>query len=240
MSSEREGFLWWFRHVLLAVIFDLHWTLIRSTIDFLRMKRKLIDVWVSHGVDRVYISEELKNDIIIDRGRAALKAKGVSDLDIASMMRRSTDVMNRVELEHVAETTSMQDAVKTLRWLQRRGVRVGVITRSCRAYAETALRVVGMTELVDVLLARDDVDHPEPDPRHLLQLIDDLGCAPQHVLLVGDSTVDASCAQRAGVRFIGVLSGITSEQQLKQFPNHAILPGIFGLTSLLQRDIDVL
>jgi phosphoglycolate phosphatase-like HAD superfamily hydrolase len=226
--------------VLNAIIFDLHWTLIRSTIDFAQMKRRLIEVCVSHGVDRARLSERLKNHVIIRRGRSALKAKGITDADIASMMSHITDVMNQVELEHVANTTPMNTALETLLWLQRRRVKVGVITRSCRAYAETALHVVGMTDLVDALVARDDVDHPKPDPRHLLHIIDALGCAPHQALLVGDSTLDALCAQQAGVRFIGVLTGVTIKHQLTPFPSYTILPGITSLVPLLQRDMDTM
>jgi phosphoglycolate phosphatase len=221
-----------------AVIFDLHWTLIRSTIDFRKMKRQLIEVCVLHGVDRARLSERWKNHVIIRRGRDALTAKGVAEADIAAMMTRITDAMNQVELEHVANTTPLNTAMDTLRWLRRRRVKIGVITRSCRIYAETALHVVGMTDLVDALLARDDVEYPKPDPRHLLAIIDALDCMPQHALLVGDSTLDAVTAQQAGVRFIGVLTGITTAQQLTPYPSYAVLPSIAALIPLLQRDME--
>jgi phosphoglycolate phosphatase-like HAD superfamily hydrolase len=218
-----------------VVIFDLHWTLIRSTIDFQKMKRRLIDVCVTYGVDRARLSERMKNHVIIRLSRNMLEAKGAPKADIAAMTTHLTDVMNQVELEHVAKTTPINHALDALQWLRRRTVKVGVITRSCRVYAETALRVVGMTDLVDALLARDDVDHPKPDPRHLLAIIDTLDYTPLSAILVGDSTLDAACAQQAGVRFIGVLTGVTNEQQFSAYPCYAVLPSITSLVPILQR-----
>jgi phosphoglycolate phosphatase len=217
-----------------AVVFDLDWTLIHSTIDFEKMKREVIAIFLSHGVDRTVFPDGAKSNVIIRRGRRALREKGVDDVDIASVMTHVNDVMNRVELERVSKTTLMTGAATTLRWLQRRGIPIGVLTRGCREYADTALRVVGHRTVVDVLLARDEVEHPKPDPHHLLQLVGELDCNPRQVVLVGDSTLDAACAQNAGAPFVGVVTGVASERELRRFPHHAIIPRIADLIPLLQ------
>jgi phosphoglycolate phosphatase-like HAD superfamily hydrolase len=217
-----------------AVAFDLDWTLVRSTVDFTKMKRAVIAIFQSHGVDRAVFPDGAKTNVIARRGRRALTAQGAGAAEIAAVMTRVTAAMNQVELERVAQTTRMPGAATTVRWVRRRGLPVGVLTRGCREYADAALCVVGLRAGVDVLLARDEVDHPKPDPRHLLQLVDALGCAPGQVVLVGDSTLDAACAQDAGAPFVGVATGVASERELSRFPHRAVIPRLADLIPLLQ------
>lgn len=216
-----------------AVAFDLDWTLVRSTVDFVKMKRAVIAIFRSQGVDREAFPDGAKTNVIARRGRRALTAQGVGAAEIAAVMTRVTAAMNQVELERVAQTTRMPGAATTVRWVRRRGMPVGVLTRGCREYAYAALRVVGLRGWVDALLARDEVDHPKPDPRHLLQLVDALGCAPGQVVLVGDSTLDATCARDADTPFVGVTTGVASERDLRRFPHHAVIPRLADLIPLL-------
>jgi phosphoglycolate phosphatase-like HAD superfamily hydrolase len=55
---------------------------------------------------------------------------------------------------------------------------------------------------VDALLARDEVEHPKPDPRHLLQLVGSLGASRESTLYVGDTTTDLTTARAAGIEFV--------------------------------------
>lgn len=220
-----------------AVLFDLDGTLIRSTIDFEKMKREVIVTFLSQGVNGTIFPEGAKSNVIIRLGRRALMENGICNADIASVVNHVNDVMNQVELEHVSKTTLMTGASSTLRWLRRRGIQIGVLTRGCREYAEKALRVVELRMLIDALLARDEVEHPKPDQRHLLQLVEELDCEPRQVVLVGDSTLDASCAQNTSVPFIGVITGVASEYELRRFPNHAIIPCIADLIPILKPNV---
>lgn len=217
-----------------AVVFDLDWTLVRSTVDFEKMKRAVIAIFLARGVDRAVFPAGAKSNVITRRGRRALTEKGVGDADVAAVMACVNDALNRVELEQVSQTTRLPGASTTLRWVRRRGFPVGVLTRGCREYADTALRVVGLRRSIDVLLARDEVEHPKPDPRHLLQLLGALDRAPWQVVLVGDSTLDAACAQAAGAPFVGVATGVASARELNRFPNRAVIPRLTDLIPLLQ------
>ena len=217
-----------------AVAFDLDWTLVRSTVDFEKMKREVIAIFLSHGLNREVFPDGAKTDVIARRGRRALADKGDNLADIASVMAHVTDAMNRVELERVSQTTRMPGAATTMRWVRRQGMPIGVLTRGCREYADTALRVVGLRRWVDALLARDEVGYPKPDPRHLLELAGTLDCAPGQVVLVGDSTLDAACARDAGTPFVGVVSGVASERELSRFPHRAVVPRLADLIPLLQ------
>jgi phosphoglycolate phosphatase len=167
--------------------------------------------------------------VIIDLGKKALKTKQLNDKTISSVMDQIDSTIDKIELENVNNTKPIVGALEILRSFKQEGRKIGVLTRGCREYAEKALSVTKMIEMVDILLARDDVAKPKPDPLHLFQIIEVLELTPQQVLLIGDSTLDASCAQSVGVKFIGVLTGVASEEELKQYNHLSIITNLTDL-----------
>ena len=96
-------------------------------------------------------------------------------------------------------------AAELLQELQERGIKVGIVTRNCRAAVE---HILGSNPLTyDVLLTRDDVDAVKPDPAHLLTALRMMGVEPQHVLMVGDAPGDMKAAKANDVLFYPILPG---------------------------------
>lgn len=50
-------------------------------------------------------------------------------------------------------------------------------------------------------MARDDVEHLKPDPRHLLRAVEALGSSPDRVIYIGDTTTDFKTAMDAVINF---------------------------------------
>jgi len=119
---------------------------------------------------------------------------------IAAEMER---IMNQVELEGVHLTKPMRNSIETLRFLRERGLGIGIATRGCKDYAIESMRLTGLQGYVDKCLARDDVPYPKPDPRHLLNVVKQLGVVPTQVFYVGDTSIDLETAQAAEIEFIG-------------------------------------
>lgn len=57
---------------------------------------------------------------------------------------------------------------------------------------------------VDVVVGRDRLIRPKPEPDGVLEACRLLGVSPESALMIGDSTWDAQAALSAGVGFIGV------------------------------------
>ena len=77
-----------------------------------------------------------------------------------------------------------------------------------------------------------DVTNLKPHPEGLLKILDAIGVAPEGSLYVGDSLVDAEAAQRAGVDFVAVLSGVTEAREFDGYESLAIIQNVSGLSSL--------
>jgi len=76
-----------------------------------------------------------------------------------------------------------------------------VCSLNCEAACRIALDVHELTDAVDVVVGRDTVTTPKPDPEPLEHAIGELGLRPEQCLFVGDSHRDARTAERAGVPF---------------------------------------
>jgi phosphoglycolate phosphatase-like HAD superfamily hydrolase len=111
--------------------------------------------------------------------------------------------MNQVELEGAHLAKPMRNSVETLRALKERDLGIGIATRGCREYAVESMRLTGMHGYVDKCLARDEVPHPKPDPRHLLDVVSLLKVKPTEIFYVGDTSTDLETANAAKVMFIG-------------------------------------
>jgi phosphoglycolate phosphatase-like HAD superfamily hydrolase len=63
---------------------------------------------------------------------------------------------------------------------------------------------VGPGTPVDLIVGRDAVIRPKPEPDGVLAACRRLGVPPEQSVMIGDSTWDAEAAGRAGVGFVGV------------------------------------
>lgn len=186
-----------------AVVFDLDGTLIMSRHDYPEMARRAEMILRDAGVSEEVLSRPRGTWEIVRGGKTSLKELGFSDDVVDGILRLINEALNAVELRSLDSVEPMPGARETLRFLKRQGVSVGIATRSGGAYARESLKIAALMEYVDALLARDEVEHPKPDPRHLLQVVDGLDASPEKVVYVGDTTTDYRTAVEAGIAFIG-------------------------------------
>jgi HAD superfamily hydrolase (TIGR01549 family) len=71
--------------------------------------------------------------------------------------------------------------------------------------------------LVDLIITSDDVIHHKPDIEPLEITLKKLKLKKEEAIFIGDSTQDALMCQRYGIKFIGKITGISTEYQLKKF-----------------------
>ncbi len=201
--------------VIRGVIFDLDDTLILSTVDYAKFKRLVIERIVSHGEDRSLYSPSETIVAIVSRYEDRLRRSGVAEPEIRRRTAELDRIMDEVELENVGDTRTVDGAVRLLETLRRHGIRIGVLTRGCQRYAESALGTTGLLELVDELECRNSTTPAKPNPAAYLRLVERLGVPKDQTLFVGDHPIDAQCARNAGVPFVAVETGDVPEGDLR-------------------------
>lgn len=188
-----------------AVIFDLDGTLVHSSIDYEEMRKRVIEIISTTGVSTEGLSQSRRIWEIIQGSERALEEVGLSKDIRELLLKRINAALNEVELQALETVEPIRNALQTLQSLRSHGFKIGIATRGCKDYAIRSLEKTGLNVYVDVMLARDDVKHPKPDPRHLLDVVEALGCPIDRVIYIGDTTTDLSTAQAAHIAFIGFL-----------------------------------
>ncbi len=98
--------------------------------------------------------------------------------------------------------------------LRAAGHAIGVVTAKTTPGAEHLLEVIGIRHLVDVLVGTERVLHGKPAPDSGLLALEELGVAADHSWYVGDAVSDMAMAIAAGMKPLGVTTGVADRDEL--------------------------
>lgn len=91
--------------------------------------------------------------------------------------------------------------------LKKLGLKLGICTNRDRASTEYLLAQSRVAEFFELIVGLGDAPYPKPAADPLLLALERMGGAAADALFVGDSSIDATCARSAHVRFAGHLGG---------------------------------
>lgn len=181
-----------------AVLFDLDGTLVETNIDFPLMKREMLRIAALAGVPE---EELLSYDIL---GIVQCVEEMLGEDSGGEFRIQAYRILEEIELRHSRDTKEIAYAGELLAALKSRGVKIGIVTRNCRAASEMSIQIAGL--LPDVMLAREDVAKAKPHPEHLLIALSRLDASPECSVMVGDHIMDIRAGKDAGLRTIGILA----------------------------------
>ncbi|HEU0234901.1 MAG TPA: HAD family hydrolase [Candidatus Limnocylindrales bacterium] len=112
--------------------------------------------------------------------------------------------------------------------LRATGRQIAVVTTDDREPTERTLEALGVTGLVDAVVAADDGVPVKPAPDAVLRVAGLLGVAADRTAVVGDALADLAMARAAGARAIAVTSGVSGAMDLAPEAD-AIVPSVAAL-----------
>jgi len=116
-------------------------------------------------------------------------------------------------------------AARLLRACHEHGLRV-ILASSAGSQELKVLRsALDADDAIDGVTSAADVDQSKPAPELVRVALQKAGTSPQGAVFVGDAVWDAQACGRAGVPFVGVLTGGTSEAELRNAGAIRVYPG---------------
>lgn len=193
----------------LTVIFDLDGTLADTAPDLLAaLNHVLADL-----TDEFLTLDHARN--MVGQGALALIEEGLAHLDIR---RDSVDIDRLFEkflsfyFENVSVNSTLFPGLDTLLPRYRsEGTRLGVCTNKLEKPSRKLLGDLGVHDHFHTIVGRDTFTTQKPDPRTLVQTIEQAGGMPDHSVFLGDSITDVKTAKAADIPCILVSFGYTVE-----------------------------
>ena len=219
-----------------AVVFDLDGTLMDSKIDYEKMGNRIRELLASRGLPEP-LEDRRKVYKVISGGAATLLEYGLPEASLEATISEMEAIMNDIELEALDAMELKPYAREVVMELHGEGLGLGVATRSHREYTLRGLKRYDMLRFFHHVVARDDVPHPKPDPRHLLFTIRLLGVDPGDTLFIGDTTTDLQTADAAGVEFIGYWRDESWARRLMEGGCSRIVKDLREITRLVKEGV---
>lgn len=189
------------------VVFDWDGTLMDSIGRILECLRDM-----SHDLDLEVPSEQACRDII---GMSLPAAVNQLFPRLSATSQEALQLRYRHHFQRRAdEPLPLFDGTEQLlETLQQRGVQLAVATGKSRAGLDRMLAQTGLGRFFAHTRTADEAQS-KPHPEMLQQLLDVTGAAATNSMMVGDSKLDLTMANNAGLTAVGVSYGAHGEQKL--------------------------
>jgi HAD superfamily hydrolase (TIGR01509 family) len=208
-----------------AVLFDIDGTLVDSNYlhvdSWSRTFADLgvdVDTWRIHrgiGLDSAKLLDELLGDRVEELGDDAKDRH-------AEHYARSVDRLRPIH-----------GARPLLGTLAAEGVRVVLATSAPGNELEELLRVLDVEGSLYAVTSSEDVETAKPEPDVIRVALEKAGVPADRAVMVGDARWDGIAAKRAGVPFVGVLTGGISAAELREVGAVAVYDSVSELLDAL-------
>lgn len=188
-----------------SVVFDVDGTLLDTLASLASAANEVLELaglrTVEHESLRSALSEGLA---ALFQCALALQPEAVPD---ALAQRLQTAFFDRYATQWLREATVFEGVREVLAMLRSQGLSLGICTNRDRASTEALLQGAALLSFFDTLVCMGEAARSKPDAAPLQRVIQRLGATPSATLFVGDSGIDAACAEAAGVRLAAHLCG---------------------------------
>jgi beta-phosphoglucomutase len=202
-----------------AVIFDLDQTLIDSHKSHALAFKSVL---ARHGVDveDEHIAKkfgktglEIISEILREKA-----ADGFDAEDIAKMAKEKSN-----EYRKHCDIGLMPGAMRLIKRLHGKGIRMAVATASSRENLEMAMEKTGIGGYFEVFITAADIGHGKPDPEILRKAAEKLGVKAGECVSIDDSLLGIRAAVSAGMKSVAVATGEWPIADLKKEASVAFL-----------------
>jgi len=219
--------------VLKAIIFDLDGVLMKFNLESRRIKEDVIKYLVKNGLQEGLLSPTSSFSSIRDGIRTYFSMAGKDPSWIEGLIKEAEEIPMEYEIRAAAATELLPNARETLMALKAMGLKLAVFTYNNSKATHIALRRHRLEGFFDVVIARDMVTRPKPNPVHLDAVLNRLGVTKDEAVVVGDTEMDIKPCKELGVRVVAVTTGIRTADELKPYSPDFLIDDLLDLPEVV-------
>lgn len=199
-----------------AIVWDLDGTIIHFKINSTKARKATIKILVNYGIDKKSLS--IKRSILDNTNvsKKVFKQMGYSSDQINKIVKEIDKVISKIEHKAALNARKISGIEDVLLFAKRKRLKQAIYTFNKQKHAKISLEKVNLLNYFDVIIGRDNVQNPKPDPEHLLEICDNLNVNPSEILVIGDNFRDIEGAINVGARSIAVLTKLAKVETLQK------------------------
>jgi HAD superfamily hydrolase (TIGR01549 family) len=233
IDSKTQGI-----NPILGIIFDLDGTLIKSVVDFPKMKKRMIEYIQNLKLKNLdYTTNQTTNEIILDLNDKMVD-ENFSENDKKNIFNNISEILTEVEFENIEKVKLLPGVKETIEEFNMLGIKMGILTRASDKYTIATLELTLLKRFFSVVVTRDDFTllKAKPDLVALNYTINKMNVPPENILFVGDHEIDYNCAKVGGIRFVGVLVGAYNRNILNNLSGIEMVEDFHELGNLIKEN----
>ncbi|MEA1970037.1 MAG: HAD family hydrolase [Thermodesulfobacteriota bacterium] len=213
---------------LKAILFDFDGTLTKLNIDFLQMRRAVLDLMCDYcspqdDMEDLYVLEMIEaGKNLISRNNSGREK---------DFFNRAHELISRMETEGAKKGELFAGMEDMLYELRSRHIKTGIVTRNCMAAVKQLFPDIASH--CDTVITRELTARVKPYPEHLLAALDALDTDAKFSAMVGDHPMDITVGKDVGAYTIGVLTGYSGVASLREAGADLIIESAADITRLL-------
>lgn len=214
-----------------GIIFDLDGTLIDSAKGHLRLVEE-----ICRRLEIPLLSKEVIPDFVLaplDNIRMLFPPNlhdGNEDL-----LNEAKRVMMEVYQDIGQQDKEMFDGVDILlKNLHRKRIKIAIVTSTHKRFLDRKIQPLidsGVDQLIEAIICIEDAPRKKPAPDPLLECLKRIQLMASKSVYVGDSCIDIRAGKAAGMKTIGVLTGLDDHKRLSEEGPDLIIDNVIDLTS---------
>jgi HAD superfamily hydrolase (TIGR01549 family) len=217
-----------------AVIFDLDGTLANFNLDFKTLRADVRSYLIRMSVPTSVVDVNESIFEMLKKAEIFLKNSGKPAEAFEEVRNQAFAIAEKYEME-AASTTSLQvGANETLKELKRMKLKMGLCTTSSEKAAHYILKRFKIQDFFQILVPRNKVKYVKPNTEQFEATLKTLGAIPQATVIVGDSIVDMQSAKELKAIAVGLTTGFSTMEQLKNNGANYVITSLTDLPVLIK------
>ncbi|HJQ71481.1 MAG TPA: HAD family hydrolase [Blastocatellia bacterium] len=192
-----------------GVILDIDGTLVDSNDAHARAWQ---DALAEHGIDVEY--ERVRPLIGMGGDKLLPELTGIEEESPEG--KKIGETRSRIfKTKYLPHLKPFPRVKELLKRMKDDGLKLVVASSAKEDELKELVKIAGAEEFIEEKTSSSDAENSKPDPDIVKAALDELGLAPDEVMMLGDTPYDVKAAARAGIKTIGLRSGGWSDEELR-------------------------
>lgn len=217
------------------MIFDLDGTIIDFNLNYKAVRAEVIQFLTNQSFPQSIFSMNESVFEMLKKMEIYMKNNGKGEQEMIKSKKAVLSLVGGHELEAARSTRLIPGVLETLKVLKKKGLKMALFTLNGEKSVSYIIKCFRLESFFNVVITRDFGSAVKPDSAHLEAVLGKLNVKPEEGIVVGDSVWDMMCAHELNVIAIGVVTGISSLQELTRAGATYIASSFTELPTLIQQ-----